>query len=321
LNTRRDLETHLGRAIPDDNWRRSGERWTLYAEDFGIADAAENVYEELVWDGTWDEAADDTNRSTFRSLSARHTREAAPSFVYRGLVMGRVTAALLMDTHIGKAIASWRKRYLPSGSVLSVEDARSWIETESSKVGQGPKRLTCHIRHWVLELKVPEESSLGELSLLANRLLPEGLDEFQAIEWIVTGRSPYLPPVVTGGWQGGTVNRVLIKVDLSATPEEVAESWASYRGFMPLKHTLPRRRPTSKSLELAAFHAETRRAGESWDVKRRRWNTLHPPWRYEHNSNFQRDATKALANLNPQIDASAGPLVSPRVLRRIQRGL
>jgi hypothetical protein len=189
-------------------------------------------------------------------------------------------------------------------------------------------------------LTVDAKSPLGELAKVTEKLVRRyRWAPSQATACVLTGRMPEVL-VYTGsaqiryGIDSSATTRVTMTLDPSLTPEQVARIYARLRANLrddpprslsvkhcrlaehvgphvqfyvqePGKVRRPGRRPAPGPTGLAQFIDPVH--GYSWQTLHRDWNARYAdpaedgrPWRYEHLSNFTRDAQSALTRLlNP----------------------
>jgi hypothetical protein len=150
-----------------------------------------------------------------------------------------------------------------------------------------------------------QPTRIGPLEHL--RHLSEGLapsfawTEAQATVFVLTDIVPFISParVTSGGhfirdqvsheW----ARRITLVLDPTLQPAEVARI---YQDTREKEGHRGRRRLSLRQANLAAFVAG-RAEEESWEDARRAWNAEYPKWRYEHGSNFRRDAVVAQRRL------------------------
>jgi len=88
-------------------------------------------------------------------------------------------------------------------------------------------------------------------------------------------------------------SRVILTIDPTETPAAVAEIYKKKRmELLGKRH----RSMSAKHMRLAMFVAE-RPDDESWEDKRQAWNSEFDGFRYQHRSNFTRDAIRARKRL------------------------
>ena len=125
----------------------------------------------------------------------------------------------------------------------------------------------------------------------------------QATLFVLTGLAPEVNAVKyrvrESPWLTGAT-RILLDIDPSTTPDEVAQEYRSVRSKILSKRP---RSMTEKHLRLAAFAAE-RPESETWDEKMRAWNQAYPEPQNPHYNygpedrrNFHRDVLDAWARL------------------------
>jgi len=189
-------------------------------------------------------------------------------------------------------------------------------------------------------LTVDAKSPLGELAKVTQKLARRyRWAPSEATAFVLTGQVPEVL-VYTGsaqiryGIESSATTRVTMTLDPSLTPEQVAGIYARLRANLrddpprslsvkycrlaehvgphvqfyvqePGKVRRPGRRPAPGPTGLAQFIDPV--PGCSWQTLHRDWNARYAdpaedgrPWRYEHLSNFTRDAQSALTRLlNP----------------------
>ena len=123
----------------------------------------------------------------------------------------------------------------------------------------------------------------------------------QATMFVLTGHRPRISSVEVDFRLDETnpaSSRVTLVIDPVTTPDEVALRYKVVRDGILKQRT---RAISEKHLRLAIFAAE-RPEDESWEEKRKTWNKLYSGseykgFRYEHRSNFIRDAHRARKRL------------------------
>jgi hypothetical protein len=132
----------------------------------------------------------------------------------------------------------------------------------------------------------------------------------QAVVFILTGTTPYITPVrvtrpaikVRHGHNLVATVRIQLDIDPAASPEDVLRAFEQARGNQP---STRQRAMSIKHLRLAAF-AGAEHDDKPWAERHRRWNTEFPQYAYKDESNFRRDAARAIARvLNPSARAPA----------------
>lgn len=157
-------------------------------------------------------------------------------------------------------------------------------------------------------------ASTGRGALERLRKLSESLAKFyawteaQAVVFVLTDVLPWIAPVrVTSPamkiryeqacpW----AQRITLDVDPSVSPSELARVYQSVRN-----KNGRRRRLSQKHARLAIF--KTDHPNLSWSELLRRWNKEEKRWKYNHLSNFRRDALRAqqhaIGALDPLADS------------------
>ena len=167
---------------------------------------------------------------------------------------------------------------------------------------------------WSTIQPVVAGSVLDRLLTLAQRLIaplvslefptvPYPWTVAQATVFVLTGLAPEVSTVkyrVRESPYLSGATRILLDIDPSTTPNEVAQEYRSVRDKILSKRP---RAMTEKHLRLAAFAAE-RPESETWDEKMRAWNQAYPEPQYtrynygpEDRRNFHKHVLDAWARL------------------------
>jgi hypothetical protein len=118
----------------------------------------------------------------------------------------------------------------------------------------------------------------------------------QATVFVLTGQIPLISSrkwsVHASDVAGG---RLILDVDPLLSPKQLARWYADIR-----KQLVPQRarvrQLSEKHLTLAHFISR-RSSEEPWEKRRHAWNAAYPRWKYGHESNFRRDAARAIARI------------------------
>jgi len=125
--------------------------------------------------------------------------------------------------------------------------------------------------------------------------------ESQAAVFVLTDIVPLLSPIrvtssgeaIRDGYSIEWAKRITLEIDPSVSPNELVRAYQQVR--LEGGHDR-RRRLSEKHAMLAIFTAE-RPETQSWIDTLTNWNAERPEWRYNHVSNFRRDAVRAQARL------------------------
>ena len=153
---------------------------------------------------------------------------------------------------------------------------------------------------------VATPATKGDLARL--RFLSEDLakqyhwQQAQATVFVLTGQIPVVPsfrPSVENRWPGP--RRITLDIDLILSPKDLAARYARVR--QQLRPEKARRRELSqKHLTLALF-ITARPGDEPWAKRFKAWNMKYPRWKYSAESNFRRDASRAVERVRAPIVA------------------
>lgn len=154
---------------------------------------------------------------------------------------------------------------------------------------------------WPRRLAVAREGTLGYLRSVSVSLSRRfGWHEAQGTVFVLTDITPqYVPLQVEAALSGPftVTSRVRLSVDLSVSPNEVADAFRRTRAR--LWPSRPRAL-TEKHLHLAVF-ISARPEGETWRQKMTAWNAARrdrrPEWIYGRETNFARDCNQAKQRL------------------------
>lgn len=237
-----------------------------------------------------------------------------------------ISALLAADASRREEVVAFRREVL-RGKLLKPERVAEWIERRSREGEQVRRKVLgepwevdprAEGREWIdgrpvvryetpsVEYAAPEggwvqrAASSSELERL--RKVGEGLasrygwQPAQATIFLLTGAVPILPAIrarTVSKLPVVAATRIVLEVDPTATPREVAEHYAEVRTRVTGGQRS--RRMSEKHLRLAIF-AESHDQG-AWADRMARWNSDFPDWRYTEPTNFQRDATSAISRL------------------------
>ncbi|HSV31729.1 MAG TPA: hypothetical protein VLH40_06885 [Atribacteraceae bacterium] len=134
---------------------------------------------------------------------------------------------------------------------------------------------------------------LKRLADVANFLTNEGFWKLpQAVDFVLTGRTPLIPAVRYGWPQTqlkGLPLPVSLTVDVRMSPQALAKEYSKIRKrLLGNRHIKPL---TPKASALAIFTAK--KEGLSWQGSMQKWNEQYPQWTYTHYRNFCRDGLMA----------------------------
>lgn len=133
------------------------------------------------------------------------------------------------------------------------------------------------------------------------RLIAEGLrrhfpawQEAQAVDFVLTGRSPLLPLArvrVDHGWPHQELRSIRIDVSPRLNPPEVAKIYRTARTqLLGEKH---RDRPVGARAAAQAVFIAGQSEGVTWERARLVWNARYADWEYSHVRLFTRDCRQA----------------------------
>jgi hypothetical protein len=237
----------------------------------------------------------------------------AEELARRAATRAEALAALLAaEASQDTDVVGFRREEL-CGGLVSPEGVADWIERRAEPATDlvvvavdRPDEPLEHLRR-VLEYAGPPSTVVQRLPVVVNstldrlRVLSESLanryawQPAQGSTFVVSGLVPILEPVrarTAIRYPVSAASRIMLDVDPTVTPREVAERYAATR-----KRVLPgrSRRMSEKHLRLAVYAAT--RAEGTWTERMRGWNDEHPDERYSHEANFQRDAPRAKKRL------------------------
>lgn len=209
-------------------------------------------------------------------------------------------------------VASWIKTQTETGAplrLLTVRDTRT--EYSGGRTIDLKQASVVNVEVPVLKYAEPGETwskavPTAEGPLERLRALSATLAKFyawteaQATVFVLTDITPLISPMRAtsggllfhNGYSMDWAIRITLTIDPSTPPDEVAKAYAKVRRDAG---QAGRRRLSAKHAALAAFRIEHEHL--SWSKLLGAWNAEHSAWRYEHESNFRRDAIRAGARL------------------------
>lgn len=237
-----------------------------------------------------------------------------------------ISALLAADACRREEVVAFRREVL-RGNLLKPEQVAEWVERRSRE-GEQVRRKTlgepwevdpaAEGREWIdgrpvvryetpsVEYAAPEggwvQAAASSSELERLRKVGEGLassygwEQAQATIFLLTGAVPILPAIrarTVSKLPVVAATRIVLEVDPTVTPREVAERYAEVRTRVTGGQRS--RRMSEKHLRLAIF-AESHEQG-TWADRMARWNSDFRDWRYTEPTNFQRDATGAIRRL------------------------
>jgi hypothetical protein len=114
--------------------------------------------------------------------------------------------------------------------------------------------------------------------------------------FVLTGRIPLISLISsTQKWRSRSLlNRIVLEVDPTVSPKEVAENYRNLRKEMM---SVRPRKLSEKHMQLAIFNMKYTK-GETWAMKMAEWNKEQRiEWRYKEVSNFALDCRQARTRL------------------------
>ena len=144
---------------------------------------------------------------------------------------------------------------------------------------------------------VSVEGVLGRLRYLSETLAQRyGWQAGQATEFVLTGTTPLIAAFEVGvrfRLSNPALSRVILTLDPTLSPREVAELYRQYR-----KQVLGgRHRSLSEKHITLVLFASSRPGGETYAETMKAWNQKYRKWRYARETNFGRDVQMARRRL------------------------
>jgi hypothetical protein len=150
---------------------------------------------------------------------------------------------------------------------------------------------------------------LGRLHQVSTALARRyGWQKALATTFILTAITPSLPSITSSirysvaFRSASPARRIVLDIDASARPEDVAKIYREIRSDLKLRWHRPW---TAKGLQLARFYMN-KQGGQTWEELRLKWNGQyqeeHQEWTYKHMPNFNRDCRAAWSRLQAVID-------------------
>jgi hypothetical protein len=142
---------------------------------------------------------------------------------------------------------------------------------------------------WVQKVPTAAGGVLEELRSITERLAAGyGWTEAQVTGFVLTGEVPLLP-LARVTEQTAEVSRIILDVDASLTPKQVASFYLQARRGLTKRRA---RQLKEKNLRLTTWNAD-RADEEGWPDKMKAWNRQFPGWGYSRLENFIRDVRES----------------------------
>lgn len=316
-------------AISDRVWE--------YLRAEGHIAAVESGAHDIAWLG--ERVTNFLEASSPRARIRKEPMHSPPTSI--GDHMLALSLLLAKEAEQREDIRSFRNDVL-AGKVIKPEEVESWIQARVPKDPQGegmyltivaPKgiefkgffKLKTPITvtdtlggGWrVLQYAVPDDqwarsvatpASNGDLAQL--RFLSEDLakryhwNKAQATVFVLTGQVPVIPSFRWSGNQYPTPRRITLDIDLILSPKELAKRYAEIRQQMG--QDKKRHRELSRKHMYLAFFIIQGAESEPWAKRLRAWNAKYPKWKYGQESNFRRDAGRAIQRILTPVATSEG---------------
>jgi hypothetical protein len=150
---------------------------------------------------------------------------------------------------------------------------------------------------WVQRIPIAAAGVLDRLRQIAEELAASyGWQPAQAATFVLTGAIPMIPQI-KGGTSTAARGRIILDVDPTTTPRQVAAAYRRYRKQILKGARL--RTLTQKHFRLAVFAA--RRSGVLSAADMRTWNRQNPASPYREEKLFRRDGLTALKRVNASV--------------------
>jgi hypothetical protein len=316
-------------AISDRVWE--------YLRAEGHIAAVESGARDIAWLG--ERVANFLEASSPRARTRREPMHSPSTSV--GDHMLALSLLLAKEAEQREDIRSFRNDVL-AGRLIKPEEVDSWIQARTPKNPQGegmyltieaprgieyktPFKLKTPITitdtlggGWrVLQYSVPDSQwarSVATPAFTGNlarlRFLSEDLakryhwQEAQATVFVLTGQIPVIPSFRWSGNQFPPPRRITLNIDLILSPKELAARYADVRQRL-LQDKERHRELSRKHMSLAFFIIQSA-DNEPWAKRLRAWNARYPKWKYGQESNFRRDAGRAIQRILTPVATSEG---------------
>lgn len=322
---RAELERALRRSLPEEIWSHldaTGRVNDVVYEAADLPELLDYVQELRLMADSWD-----------ASTPAHPKQKGPPRGHERRWALSQLVAAEMSKD---EQVEKYRARCLPDG-LLVWDDIETWLLSQQELEGPPTTDLTITIaqnqlvfqpgsigrldpplefidrgwgvkRHlldfalpgdeWVRRMVVTADGLLDQLRRLSERLANTcGWQPVQCTVFVLAGITPLIAAVrttvVLAHGRFHWANRIKLDIDPAASVEEVMQALQEVRREQGLDE---RRTVTVKLARLAAF-AFAKHADKPWKERQRLWNEKYGNWRYDHGSNFRRDAATAAKRL------------------------
>jgi hypothetical protein len=139
-----------------------------------------------------------------------------------------------------------------------------------------------------------------DLRAVVDRLLKRvPWTEAQATVFVLTGRTPLIPPLRGALKRYGrlaTLPRITLEVDPRMTQRELAAEYQRLRAQV-LASDIRHQDLSAKHLVLAVWSTLQEESEGKLAERMARWNAAHPDWAYRHTFTFSRDMKRAIRRL------------------------
>jgi hypothetical protein len=160
---------------------------------------------------------------------------------------------------------------------------------------------------WLHNVQTATDGPLERLRRLSQQVAPAyGWTEAQAAVFIVTGTVPLLEAVqvttstehIRNDLRHSWAQRITLHIDPTTPRDTIEQVYRQARQQLRITNT---RTLSDKHATLALILLD--QPHQSWATRLKQWNRKHLEWRYDHESNFRRDALQARRRLlNPDIE-------------------